>query len=98
MYPHDTELTEKFARENPGIIAGAREKLAIRIPVYRFRCPQCGNRFSIPKESYTGKRYAEGQAIGCGQCALHRGGNYELVLINETEPWEEECKPAASLK
>ena len=98
IYQHDTDLTERFARENPGVIAGAREKLSIRIPVYRFRCPQCGNRFSIPKDSFMGQQYAEGQAIGCGDCALHLGGNYELVLINETEPQEEGCKPAASLK
>jgi hypothetical protein len=88
MHQHDIGMTGRFARENPGIITGAREKLIIRIPVYRFRCPQCGSRFSIPKDSFMGQRYAEGQAIGCGDCALHLGGHYKLVLINETESQE----------
>ena len=55
-----------------------------RLPVYRFRCPQCHRRLSWPKESYTGKAFAAGQHLYCGECCLHRGGNCRLVLINET--------------
>jgi predicted RNA-binding Zn-ribbon protein involved in translation (DUF1610 family) len=84
MYQHDTELTEKFARENPGTLAKARENLTIHISVYRFRCPQCGVKFSIPKDSYTGRSIAAGEHPSCGDCALHRGGNCRLVLINES--------------
>ena len=84
MYQHDTELTEKFAKENPGILAKARENLTIHIPVYRFRCPQCGMRFSISKDSYTGRDIAAGARLSCGDCALHRGGNCRLVLISST--------------
>ncbi len=84
MYQHDTELTGKFARENPGIIFGAQEKLNIRIPVYRFRCPQCGIRHSIPKGSYIGKAIQRGDSVSCGDCALHRGQSCKLILINET--------------
>ena len=84
MYQHDIDLTEKFAKENPGILAKARENLTIHIPVYWFRCPQCGMRFSISKDSYTGRDIAAGARLSCGDCALHRGGNCWLVLINCT--------------
>lgn len=84
MYQHDTELTEKFARENPGTIFGAAAKIAFHVPVYRFRCPQCGVKFSIPKDSYTGRNIAAGEHPFCGDGALHRGGNCRLVLINES--------------
>ena len=84
IYQHDTELSEKYARENPGTMAKVREKLTIRIPVYRFRCPQCGVRFSISKDSYTGRSIAAGEHPSCGDCALHRGGNCRLVLTTES--------------
>ena len=84
MYQHDIDLTEKFARENLGILAKARENLTIRIPVYRVQCPQCGVKFSISKDSYTGRNIAAGARLSCGDCALHRGGNCRLVQINST--------------
>ena len=84
MYQHDIDLTEKFAKENPGILAKARENLTIHIPVYRFRCPQCGMRFSISKDSYTGRDIGSGARVSCGEGALHRGGNCRLVLISST--------------
>jgi predicted RNA-binding Zn-ribbon protein involved in translation (DUF1610 family) len=84
MYQHDTELIEKFAMENPGTISGAAAKIAFHVPVYRFRCPQCGAKFSISKDSYTGRSIAAGEHPSCGDCALHRGGNCRLVLINES--------------
>ena len=82
MYQHDIDLTEKFARENLGILAKARENLTIHIPVYRFRCPQCGRRFSVSKDSYTGRNIAAGARLSCGDCALHRGDNCRLVLTS----------------
>ena len=54
------------------------------IPVYRFRYPQCRRHLSWPKESYTGKAFGAGKPLYCGDCALHRGGNCRLVLINKT--------------
>jgi hypothetical protein len=53
-------------------------------PVYRFRCPQCLRRFSWLKDSFTGRVFAAGQTLYCGECYPHRGGNCRLVLINET--------------
>jgi len=35
MYQHDIELIEKFARENPDIIAKARGKLMVCTVMYR---------------------------------------------------------------
>jgi hypothetical protein len=53
-------------------------------PVYRFRCPQCRRCLSWPKGSYTGKAFEAGLTLHYGECFLHRGGNCQLVLINET--------------
>ncbi len=84
MYEQDTELIERFARENISTMAKARGNLTIHIPVYRFRCPQCGVYFSIPKDSYTGRKIAAREHPSCNDCALYRGGNCQLVLINES--------------
>lgn len=84
MYQHDTDLSEKYARENPGTIAKVRENLTILIPGYRFRCPQYGVKFSIPKCSFTGRSIAASEHPSCGDCALHQDGNCRLVLINES--------------
>ena len=84
MYQHDTELTEKFARENPAVMAGALDKISFHVEVIRYRCPRCGMRFSISKDSYTGRNIAAGARVSCGDCALHRGGNCRLVLISST--------------
>jgi len=35
MYQHDIELIEKFARENPDVIAKARAKLLVCTVMYR---------------------------------------------------------------
>lgn len=58
LYQHDIELTEKFARENPEVVAQAREKLVVCTVMYRCQnfhiyfpgkwlgetitCPECG--------------------------------------------------------
>ena len=41
MYEQDTELIERFARENISTMAKARGNLTIHIPIYRYRCPEC---------------------------------------------------------
>jgi hypothetical protein len=35
VYQHDIELIERFARENPDVIAKAREKLMVYTVMYR---------------------------------------------------------------
>ena len=76
MYQHDTELTEKFARENPGVITSAREKLVIRFEVDRYVCPRCKYKVSIDRQSYAARIIAETGQLVCGACEV------DMVLVN----------------
>ena len=68
MYQHDIELTEKFARENPAVIAGALDKISFHVEVIRYRCPRCGQHGSIDKDSFTGQNVKKFGRLICGVC------------------------------
>lgn len=58
MYQHDIELIERFASENPDIIARAREKLMVCTVMYR-----CEKNFHI----YFPGRWL-GETVACQVC------------------------------